>query len=163
MQLALEQCRRAQMLASAILYVVHPGLYLLARRVIERLARENEQNRDGGDSSNIALIERWASVFFVCDFLVNRESPLHRDCEPPAGWLDILFTVGDYRSCVFQAETVGITFWYPPGTALIVNGSRVLHGASLADGSRAAIISYLRGYMAKVYDEPLVAGSTCYP
>lgn len=143
-QQALSSVRRLEALASALLYAVHPELYLQARRCLAWTLRSAPE----ADSRHL---QKWGSVFTVLDLIVNRETPLHRDTEPPAGWLDFLMTIGSYQECHFAAPTIGQRFYYPPGTVLGLNSSRILHGASAADGERACLVFYLRQHVARFF------------
>ena len=151
--LFLERARRLQCLSSSLLYVLHPELFCLARECLaDRIADVRLTKPD-----DLPYLQQWGSVFTVLDILVNRESPKHMDKEPPAGWLDILFTFGSYHTALFATPTLGRNFYYPPGTAMVLNSSRVLHGASVADGDRAVLIFYLRQHIASFYKCPLVS------
>jgi hypothetical protein len=149
---ALERMARLQCLASALLYVLHPELFCLARSCYAQLLKSLPQ-------TDIPYARRWGNVFSVIDVLVNRESPLHVDKEPPAGWLDVLFTLGFYKVALFAVPTVGLSFNYAPGTGMILNSSRLLHGASAADGDRACFVFYLRRHVPLWFGLTLAEGS----
>lgn len=141
-QRSLELGRCCLIVQSALLFVFHPELYLLARQAHMELAQLASSEHDY--RKDLPAIQAWPSVYTVWNLLVNRESPLHRDVEPPAGWLDCLLSFGKYIACLFAADTLGEAHDYPPGTLVLVNASRVRHGASRFDGDRACLISYMR-------------------
>lgn len=143
-QHALDAGRRIECLASALLYVLHPALYFAGRRCLAQMIKES-------DEATKEALRKWGNVFAVLDVLVNRESPLHIDKEPAAGWLDILVTLGQYPSCMFQSAMTGQNFDYSPGTVIAINGSRLVHGASRAEGDRACFAFYLRLHMVKYF------------
>lgn len=141
---ALQKGRNLECLASALLYVLHPKLYLQFRECLA-LILQCAQDKDK------KFIREWGSVYTALDVIVNRETPLHLDKEPLVGWLDIMMTIGSYHSCLLTAPTLGQNFSYLPGTVIALNSSRVVHGATMADGERACFVFYLRLHVAEYF------------
>jgi len=123
------------MLVNAILRVVHPELYFMARGAMEKLHEEAELTE---------LLEIWASVFNGCQILSNRETPLHRDNNSCWEWYDLLCSIGPYADASFELPGVGLRFPYDTGVIVAICGRILRHGVSVANGDRICIAYYMR-------------------
>jgi hypothetical protein len=142
---------RLTILASVLLFVLHPDLYLYGRDIVLRLAAHYE----GTEFDHCAA--PWRSPFSVISGIFNHETPLHNDPEPPAGWLDVLMTLGEYETTLLKAETVGLLFDYRPGTVMALMCSRVWHGVSPVMGDRLSLLFYFKQYIGAYF------GKSTYP
>jgi hypothetical protein len=151
---ALRRGDRLSILASVVLFVLHPELYLYGRDIVCRLARHYE----GGEFASCAAL--WNSPFSVISGIFNRETPLHNDSEPPPGWLDVLMTLGEYDTALFKAETIGLLFDYRPGTVVALMCSRVWHGVSPVLGDRLSLLFYFKQYVGKYFHKRKYPGAS---
>lgn len=134
------KARRLEILASALLFVLHPSLYLYGRNVLLGLASHY------GTTDDRLFASIWGSPFTILSVIFNRETPLHDDPGSPPGWLDLIFTLGPYSSTIMKSDSLGVYFDYPPGTLVAMSCSMLRHGvAATEDGEeRASLIFYLK-------------------
>lgn len=122
-------------LFSAILSVIHPGLYHSGRATILRLTEQTDLHP--------ALV-LWPSVFNAVTVLSNRSTPFHRDNKSRAAWYDLLATFGRYRGAVMELPGVGLKLSYGPGSVLGMAGKVIRHGVSDCQGDRVCLAYYMR-------------------
>ena len=94
--------------------------------------------------TDVDALRRWYSVFNGVQIISNQETPLHRDNGTAPSWLDLLATIGPYRSATFQLPGAGINLNYPSGTVVAQCGRLLRHGATKADGERICIAYYMK-------------------
>lgn len=123
-------------LLSAILAVVHPGLYRSGSETIQRLWQ-------GQPHLNSAL-QHWGSVFNAVTILANRETPQHRDNLSRAEWYDMLASVGLYQDAIFELPGVGVRLSYYSGTVIAFSGKILRHGVPECEGERVCLAYYMR-------------------
>lgn len=122
-------------LLSALLRVVHPEQYSMAKAAMAEL----EERDDLHD-----LIQIWASVFNGCQVISNRETPFHRDNNSKAEWYDVLCSISPYENAAIELANVGLRFPYHSGVVFALCGRMLRHGVCKAKGDRVCVAYYMR-------------------
>jgi hypothetical protein len=123
------------LLSSAILSIIHPGLYASARsamRVIGTMEAFKE------------IAVKWPSVFHGVQAIANRVTPRHRDSNSLQEWYDILITMGTYGNSTMKLYNIGVELWYPAGTVIGVGGKVIEHGVEAFNGERVCLAYFMR-------------------
>ncbi|KAJ3542488.1 hypothetical protein NMY22_g3493 [Coprinellus aureogranulatus] len=131
-------------LLGALLAIVHPDLYEMQVRVLERLNNGRLRTKvKHGDTMHAAL-EHWSSPFTGLAVISNRETPFHRDTRGGKLLYDLVATFGAYRGGRFEVPLFGNRYLYNPGTAFILPGYLLEHGASKVTGDRVCIANFFK-------------------
>jgi hypothetical protein len=123
------------LLSSAILSIIHPGLYVSARSAIEII---------GGMEAFEEVTMKWPSVFNGVQAIANRVTPKHRDANSLQEWYDILITMGSYHNSSMKLYNIGVELAYPAGMVIGVGGKVIEHGVEAFDGERVCLAYFMR-------------------
>lgn len=132
----------ANALIGALLYLTHPALYCQQMRVLERLYCD--ESSTSHRSVIQELFDVWSTPFTGTAMIVNRETVPHRDTRGGKRLMDIVAAFGNYKNGRFQVPLLGGDFSYNPGTALIFPGYLFRHSASMTEGERICIASFIK-------------------
>lgn len=134
------KARRLEILASVVLFILHPSLYIYGRDVLFGLSAYY------GSTDDRLFTTIWGSPFTILAAIFNRETPMHTDPGSPHGWLDVIFTLGPYRSTIMKCDSLGVYFDYPPGTVVAMSCNIIRHGVAATSETeeRTSLIFYFK-------------------
>jgi hypothetical protein len=89
------------------------------------------------------LVKIWTSPYPTTSIMSNRDSPIHRDTGGDYSSMDMLVSVGPYKTAVFSVPGLGLKFWYNSGTVIELLGRIIQHGA-VCTGERVCWAQYLK-------------------
>jgi hypothetical protein len=123
------------MLLTAVLSVIHPGLYQAGRESLRTL----------GENAHFAEVVRtWPSAFSGMQVIANRLTEDHRDGQSRAEWYDVLTTIGPYTGAKFGLSNIGVKLRYDSGTILGLGGNILRHNVQEFDGERVCFAYFVR-------------------
>jgi hypothetical protein len=117
---------------SAITALVQPDVWECGFQVIEAIHTGRIQLCHPESTAN--SIRRWGSCFNGLLIVNDRQTPLHRDLYTPLWAYDLFATFGPYKDCRFSCPTIGRSFAYDPGCAMVGCTRLIEHGISEAMG-----------------------------
>lgn len=123
------------LLSSAILSIVHPGLYQSARSAMLVLAEDKQLK---------PYVDNWPSVFNGVQVIGNRITPRHRDSNSLQEWFNILISIGPYNNAEMTLYNLGVKMPYPPGSIIAIGGKAVEHGVEEFNGERVCLAYFMR-------------------
>ncbi len=121
-------------LLSAILRVVHPGMYEAGKTSLSRMS---------ADPSIAAALHTWPTVFNNVQIISNRATPFHRDTSGIPPWYDMLVTLGAYGRAELVLRNLGIQLGYKPGTISPICSLILHHGVGKVRGDRLCYSWYM--------------------
>ncbi|RXW17954.1 hypothetical protein EST38_g7892 [Candolleomyces aberdarensis] len=134
-------------LIGVLLALVHPELYDLQMQVLQELYVGDVDVSDR--KLLLEVFEHWATPFSAFGVITNRETPLHRDSMGGKFLFDMVATFGRYRQGRFIIPLLNSRFAYNPGAAIVFPGHLMAHGASVVEGERVCLASYMRPNVGK--------------
>jgi hypothetical protein len=123
------------LLSSAVLSIVHPGLYRSSRSAMLSLAE---------DKLLKPYIDNWPSVFNGVQIIGNRITPRHRDANSLQEWYDVLISIGPYKNAEMRLYNLGVKLPYPPGSIIAIGGKTIEHGVEEFTGERVCMAFFMR-------------------
>ena len=133
----LDSLSESNFILSAILAVIHPGLYGAGRETFNRLRKASGIERQD-------VLSRWTSVFNGVSIICNRDTPAHRDGNSAQHWYDLLVTLSKYKNCNLELPGVGISLQYGPGTVVGFSGMALEHKVARFEGQRVCYAYFMR-------------------
>ena len=123
-----------------VLAVIHPSTYETGMKCVEAIRNgDNVAKKEGMED----VMRTWSSPLTTVFLMSNRDTPLHRDTGATYTCMDLVVSVGSYKSGEFQVPGLGLDLWYRPGTVIGLLGRIVRHRA-VAFGGRLCFAQYLR-------------------
>ncbi|KAF5340980.1 hypothetical protein D9611_005880 [Ephemerocybe angulata] len=140
--LFLERLEDTNALMGALLFLVHPDLYNQQMAVLLELKGGHAKTGDRELMKRAFTV--WSTPFTGFSVIANRETVFHRDNKGGQVLFDLVASFGRYRHGRFEVPLLGARFAYDPGTAFVLPGYLLEHGASKTDGERICIASFFK-------------------
>ena len=135
----------------ATLSIINPQVYQAGIECIRKFA--NDPAKINKNETLGEILQAWSSPYTACSLINNRDTPFHRDNGAGYSAMDLLVTVGEYRSGTLELPGLGYSFRYSSGTVVGIAGRVVRHGVK-AEGDRLCWANYLRESVLEAMEVP---------
>lgn len=151
----LEECQKAvlatqdvEKFLNKVLSVTLPAFHATANSMAAKVRGIVSKEKDP-----IEACTKWPSCFSALAYIVNRDTPLHRDGKAWNSSPDLLCSIGDHTGTKFTVWDLDAEFLYDPSTVIILHGRALRHGVLHWDGgARGCIAHYMRDSLLKHYE-----------
>lgn len=129
-------------ICGGLLSIIHPELYELGAKAIQRLSDDPRYLRDPEHLQD--ALRYWIVPFSGVAIISQRETPTHRDVGCRPNWYDLLTTLGEYEGATMRLPDLGYCLQYESGTMIGLCARVIRHGVEKQIPGRVCVSLFVR-------------------